>query len=69
MRGTCKQRTGCQNRWCAQVDENGGDALAAVLGARVDGVVEEVVMRLVLLAVLVVQDLQRATGRIAAGFG
>ena len=43
----------------AQVDEDGGDALTAVLGARIDGVVEEVVVRLVLLTVLVVQDLAR----------
>ena len=33
----------------AQVHEDGGDALAAVLGARIDLVVEEVVVRIVLL--------------------
>lgn len=36
----------------AQVHEDGGDALAAVLGPRVDAVVEKVLVRLVLLPVL-----------------
>ena len=42
----------------AQVHEDGGHALPAHLGRLVDGVVEEVVVRLVLLAVHVVQDLK-----------
>ena len=42
----------------AQVHEDGGHALPAHLGRLVDGIVEEVVVRLVLLAVHVVQDLQ-----------
>ena len=35
---------------CAQVHEDGGYALAAMLRARVDLVVEEVVVRVILLA-------------------
>jgi hypothetical protein len=42
----------------SQVHEDGCDALAAVLGARVELVMEEVMVRLILLAILVVQDLQ-----------
>lgn len=41
-----------------QVHEHSGDALAACFRARVDGVVEVVPVRLVLFAVVVVQDLQ-----------
>ena len=36
----------------AQVHQHGGDALATGLWARIDGIIEEVVMRVVLLPVL-----------------
>ena len=41
----------------SQVHEHGGGALAAILGARIHFVVEPVVVRLVFLAVFVVQNL------------
>ena len=42
----------------AQVHEDGGHALPAHLRRLVDGVVEEVVVRLILLPVHIMQDLQ-----------
>ena len=46
-------------RMHAQVHENGGYALTAVLRARVDLIIEEVVMRVVLLSHLYIVDIKR----------